>query len=255
MKHKTSWIWYASGKHPAAKDFLEIGPKDPLLQAFAGWVAGGFRQWSTKNNPETSQNSWRFWTKATQKQHLICGLSRDSCDSFGRSFPLVVVGSGPLRKWQAHWELLPLVLDKTWQQVEYLASKRLPGFKYLEDEIRMLPFPTDNWSDLNFDDRQNAEHNADSDNSGILETPLQSMIFDRPDPLVGILPLINGFQDDYPRQLSLLHATLKKRSRQPPNAVFMGGNPEKSCLVLFKRPLRPEDFNMLWSSCVKVTSA
>jgi type VI secretion system protein VasJ len=141
VKHKAGWIWYAGGKHPAAKDFLKIGPRDRLLQAFADWVAGGFRQWSTQNNPKTAQNSWRFWTKAVRKQHLICGVSRDSCDSFGRSFPLVVVGSGHLKDWQAHWELLPLVLDKTWQQMAYLSTKRLLDFSHLEDEVRRLPFP------------------------------------------------------------------------------------------------------------------
>jgi len=39
------------------------------------------------------------------------------------------------------------------------------------------------------------------------------------------------------------------------HAVFMGGIPEKSCLVLFNRPLRPEDFNMLWSACLEVSSS
>jgi hypothetical protein len=33
----------------------------------------------------------------------------------------------------------------------------------------------------------------------------------------------------------------------------MGGNLEKSCLVLFNRPLRPEDFNTLWSTCPEVS--
>ena len=253
VKHKAGWIWYASGKHPAAKDFLEIGPRVPLLQAFADWVAGGFRQWSTQNNRKTAQNSWRFWTRATSKQHLICGVSRDSCDSIGRSFPLVIVGSGHLRKWQTHWELLPLVLDKTWQQMEYLSTKRLPDFNHLEDEIRMLPFPTDDWSELNLDRQQTTDHNAGSNNSATEETKLQNMISGRSDPLVGIMPLINVSQNDQPRQLAWLHATLKKRSKQPPNAVFMGGIPEKSCLVLFKRPLRPEDFNTLWSSCPEVS--
>ena len=253
VKHKAGWIWYAGGKHPAAKDFLKIGPRDRLLQAFADWVAGGFRQWSTQNNPKTAQNSWRFWTKAVRKQHLICGVSRDSCDSFGRSFPLVVVGSGHLKDWQAHWELLPLVLDKTWQQMEYLSTKRLLDFSHLEDEVRRLPFPTDNWSGLNLAGRQTAD--PDSGDSATAETQLKNIISDRSDPRVGIIPLVNVSQNDPPGQLSLLHATLKKRSKQPPNAVFMGGIPEKSCLVLFKRPLRPEDFNTLWSSCSEVSSS
>jgi type VI secretion system protein VasJ len=255
VKHKAGWIWHASGKHPAAKDFLEIGPQDPLLQAFAGWIAGGFRQWSSHNDHKTTHNSWRFWTKAARKQHLICGVGRDSCDCFGRSFPLVFVGSGQLRKWQAHWELLPLVLDKTWQQMEYLATKRLLDFNHLEDEVRMLPFPTDNWSGVNLDRLQIDDPNTGSGGSTTAGAPAQNPISDSSDPLVGIMPLTNVSQNDQPTQLAVLHANLKKRSKQPPNAVFMGGIPEKSCLVMFKRPLRPEDFNTLWSSCPEVASA
>jgi hypothetical protein len=60
VKHKAGWIWYDGGKHPAAKYFLEIGPRDSLLQAVADWVAGGFRQWLTQNsqNDHPRQFSW-----------------------------------------------------------------------------------------------------------------------------------------------------------------------------------------------------
>ena len=255
VKHKAGWIWHASGKHPAAKDFLETGPQDPLLQAFSGWVAGGFRQWSSRNKGKTTRNSWRFWTKAAHKQHLICGVNRDSCDSFGRSFPLVLMGSGPLRKWQAHWELLPLVLDNTWRQMEYLATKRLPDFNQLEDEVRMLPLPANNWSDIDFDRFQKAAFATGIGASGTAEAPLHNPVAAGTDPLVEILSLTNILQNDQPAQLALLHANLKKRSKQPPNAVFMGGSPAKSCLVSFKRPLRPEDFNTLWSTYPEVLSA
>ncbi len=239
VKHKAGWIWYASGKHPAAKDFFEIGARDPLLQAFANWVAGGFRQWANQTERKSAQNSWRFWTRSTHKQQLICGISRDSCDSFGRSFPLVVVGCGYLKKWQAHWELLPLVLDKTWQQMEYLATKRLYDFSHLEEEVRLLPYPTENWASL-------------SGSMTEAPAPPQPRI-DRSDPLVGMMPLINVAQNELPGHLCMMHATLKKRSKQPPNAVFMGGIPEKSCLVTFNRPLRSEDFSTLWSSCPAVS--
>ena len=249
VKHKAGWIWYASGKHPAAKDFLEIGPKDPLLKAFADWVAGGFRQWSTRNSPKTAQNSWRFWTKAARKQNLLCGISRDSCDSFGRSFPLVVVGSGCLRKWQTHWELLPLVLDKTWRQMEYLATKRLPDFDHLEDKVRMLPFPTDNWSELNLDPQQTDGQDRDDGKSATEGTIPQNPVPDRSDPLVGIIPIGIVSQGDQARQLSLLHAMLKKRSHKAPNAVFMGGSPDKNYLMVFNRPIAQGDFSRLWAQC------
>ena len=248
MKHKAGWIWYASGKHPAAKDFFEIGARDPLLQAFANWVAGGFRQWANQTERKSAQNSWRFWTRSTHKQQLICGISRDSCDSFGRAFPLVVVGCGYLKKWQAHWELLPLVLDKTWQQMEYLATKRLSDFSHLEEEVRRLPYPTENWAGIDQDRQSATRSNAELGGSAP-EAPFPQHPFsDRSDPLVGMMPFVNVSQNDQPLQLCELHATIKRRAKQLPNAVFMGGIPEKSCLVTFNRPLRSEDFSILWSS-------
>ncbi len=247
VKHKAGWIWHASGKHPAAKDFVEIGPQDPLLQAFAGWVAGGFRQWSSQNKRKTAQNSWRFWTQAAHKQHIICGVSRDSSDSFGRSFPLVIVGSGHLSKWQAHWELLPLVLDRTWQQMEYLATKRLLDFSQLDDEVRMLAPPTDNWSEVNPDGGQDTNRNPGSGDSVSPKAQLQNIISDRSDPQVGIVPLTNDSQYDQPAQLAMLLATLKKRSKQPPNPVFMGGIPDKSYMVVLNRSLNAGDFIRLWT--------
>jgi type VI secretion system protein VasJ len=254
VKNKSGWIWQASGKHPVAKDFLEIGPRDALLQAFADWVAGGFRQWASQNNAKTARNSWRFWTRAAQKQHLICGVSRDSCDRFGRSFPLVLVGSGYLRKWQAHWELLPLVLDRTWLQMEYLATKRLPDFNHLEDAVRMLPLPTDDWSGIDYDRLQTVDTGSETGSPENPGTPLLNSASAGQDPMVGMLPLANLLQDDPPAQLAWLHANIKKRLKQPPNAVFMGGNPDKGCLVWFNRPLRKEDFATLWSSCPEVKS-
>ena len=43
------------------------------------------------------------------------------------------------------------------------------------------------------------------------------------------------------------HMALKERSSVTPNAIFMGGNLDKTYLVLFNRPLREDDFIQLWS--------
>jgi type VI secretion system protein VasJ len=250
VKPKAGWIWYADGKHPAAKDFLKIGPREPLLQALIDWAAAGFQQMSAGRKPAFANNSWRFWTGGNRRSHIICGVMRDSCDSFGRSFPLTVLGTGPLKDWEAHWELLPLVLDKPWQRIEYLATKRRLDFNQLENEVRMLPFPTNNWSELSLAGQQASDHNAGScDDSAAAETQLQNRISVQSDPLVSIMPLINVSQNNQPRQLSWLYAILKKRSRKVPNAVFMGGSPTKNYLMVFNRPIGQSDFSRLWTQC------
>ncbi len=250
VKSKTGWIWYADGKHPAAKDFLKIGLREPLVQALIDWAAAGFQQLSTGGKSAFGGNSWRFWTGGNRRSHIICGVLRDSCDSFGRSFPLTVLGTGPLKDWEAHWELLPLVLDKTWQQIEYLAARRRLDFSRLEDEVYMLPVPTNNWNEINPAGRLPGHDlsvlgmSREMDGAGAPHA-----VPGGPDPMLELIPLTSFSQDDPPLQIAALQAVLKKRLPHAPNAVFIGGIPEKSWLVLFKRPLRPNDFAKLWSLC------
>jgi len=250
VKPNTGWIWYADGKHPAAKDFLKIGRPEPLVQALINWAAAGFQQLSAGGKSAFGGNSWRLWTGGNRRSHIICGVMRDSCDSFGRSFPLTVLGTGPLKDWEAHWELLPLVLDKTWQQIEYLATRRRLDFSRLEDEVHMLPVPTNNWSEINLagwlpgHDGSAPGESREMDGAG---APYAAP--GAPDPMLEIIPLTGFSQDDQPQQIAGRQAVLKNRLSHAPNAVFIGGIPEKSWLVLFKRPLRPHDFAKLWLLC------
>jgi len=254
VKPKAGWIWYADGKHPAAKDFLTIGLREPLLRALIDWAAAGFQQISAGRKPAFAGNSWRFWTGGNRRSHIICGVMRDSSDSFGRSFPLTVLGTGPLKGWEDHWELLPLVLDRTFQQIEYLATKRHLDFNQLENEVHMLPVPINNWLELDpagqlpAGDAAELSISQEVDRAKELHVPRGG-----PDAMLDIIPLTNFSQADPPAQIAGLQAVLKKSLRHAPNAVFMGGIPEKSCLVLFKRPLRPNDFHLLWSSCTEVS--
>lgn len=250
VKPKAGWTWLADGKHPAAKDFLTIGLREPLLRALIDWAAAGFQQLSAAKKPVFAGNSWRFWTGGNRRSHIICGVMRDSCDSIGRSFPLTVLGTGSLKDWEAHWELLPLVLDKTWQQIEYLATKRHLDFGQLENEVHMLPVPVNSWPELDRAGRLPARDAAAAGMSAEME-PAKATHAMRggPDALLDIISLTNICQADPPAQIAELQAVLKKRSPHAPNAVFMGGCPEKSWLVLFKRPLRPNDFAKLWSLC------
>jgi type VI secretion system protein VasJ len=247
MKPKHEWSWYAAGKHPVAGDYFEIGSRDPMFQAFGQWAAGGYRKLGAARDKDNIQNSWRFWAKGVRKKHLMCGVGRDSCDSFGRSFPLVILGTGPLKNWEANWELLPVALENTWNRIEYLGAKRLLNLKQLEDEVQMLASPPGNWSELKTKPDR-VGHNSPgkggmpsawrkkAQNLNQVSTQAFASIE------LGDVPL-----DDRARTIVEWHVALKERSNVAPNAIFMGGNFEKTYLVLFKRPLREDDFIQLWS--------
>ena len=110
LKSSAGWKWTAFGKHPVAGDYFYAGADDPFFQAFSGWVENGYRQISTERKNATDLYSWRFWAKGAQKDTLVYGVGRDSFDTIGRPYPLVIMGTGTLADWHRNWEILPLVL-------------------------------------------------------------------------------------------------------------------------------------------------
>jgi type VI secretion system ImpM family protein len=244
MKAKNSWIWQASGKHPIAADYFRLGTEDPLLQAIDEWVDAGFRQWATSRQDRLANHSWRFWARGPGKKILICGISRDSSDRIGRIYPLMLMGAGPLAGWESNWDLLPYALENTWRQLEQLSTKRVLGMSHLEEGLGTISTPPDNWTELRLQHRLVSDPEADW--TQYLQ-PLQNLVGQLSWQAEGVVSLINGPYEAQQQQLALAHRLLKERSKTVPNAVFIGGVPEKTCLALFRRPLRVEDFTSLWS--------
>jgi len=247
VKHKAGWIWYASGKHPAVKDFLEIGPQDPLLQAFAGWVAGGFRQWSSRHNGETTRNSWRFWSKGAKKNTLTCGVIRDSSDSLGRPFPIVILGTGKLNGWKSNWDLLPYALEGIWSEVEYLACGRFADIEQLRDGIGRIKLPPSDWPAL-ANQRARAgtvnAHNYYVDwDSQSVATQVQHLL----EIGASIVDLNNASGTDSDKLAGHWIGALKAHLKIVPNTVFLGGIPDKSFMIVLNRSLNADDFVRLWT--------
>jgi type VI secretion system ImpM family protein len=248
IKFGNLWKWAAYGKHPIAKDYFQVGSAEPLLMAFSDWAKAGYRLIAKVGNKEiVRQNSWRFWAQGPQKKDLICGVGKDSSDSFGRSYPLLIVGIGPLKKWDRHWELLVFALENTWRQIEYLSAKRFMDFKQLEDGVRMISPPVGDWPEFKSKIEQ-----VESDETGFVSTvnrnfrDLINKLSNKPEFFI---PLETESVNDQLRILNLCHLLLKKGSKIAPHAVFMGGRPQKVFLALFNRPLKPYDFARLWMSC------
>ena len=106
-----------------------------MLEALSKWVKNGYQLLNSKQNPISQFYCWRFWVKGPVKNNLVCGVGRDSSDSLGRPYPLLIVGTGFLEDWEAHWDLLPFACDMTWRHIEYVSSKRFTDFKQFEGEI------------------------------------------------------------------------------------------------------------------------
>jgi type VI secretion system protein VasJ len=238
-----SWHWAAWGKHPVARDYFCLGLNSPLVKAFSDWIEKGYQTLGSKPRASSKLCSWRFWAKGPKKETLVCGVGRDSSDSLGRPYPLLIVGTGPLEGWGDHWDLLPFACEKTWSRIEYLSAKRFIDFKQLEEEVRIIKRPYPQWSEFVSQRRSLGESSPTSHNPRAVENKAASLSAETD----FFVPLDDGPSNDHLAVAGLWHFFLKAHARAVPNAVFMGGVPDEAYLAVFKRPLMPADFVQLWS--------
>lgn len=234
---KGAWRWGAFGKHPTARDYFDIGTPGPILKAFSDWIETGYQLLVSQKNISPEPCSWRFWVKSGAKDSLACGLVKESCDSVGRSYPLLIMGTGPLKDWTGHWDLLPLACEQTWSHMEFISARRFTDFRDLEEEVGIIRAPSGEWSALS---TAGQPHESFSD-EGLLEKLCEEAEKDR-----FWVPLDRMGAYDPKDAASALHRYLKKHS-DPPNAVFVGGVMRSGYVAVFRRALRADDFVQLWT--------
>ncbi len=236
LNTRKNWEWCANGKHPASRDYFKIATQHPLLNAFIEWMEKGYNQLKNKPGSGHTLCSWRFWSKGSPPDTLVCGIIRDSSDGVGRPYPLLVMGTGPVTKWRSHPELLPFALEQTWKQMESLAAGRFSDLQLLKEAVFHLPPPEINrYSDTN------APYPGEDINRLLPSekvVSLQEQLFLE----------IKGATIENPLNLAMAWSLrLKKQAVGLPSAFLMGGIPEKSYLAFFFRPLGVTDFIHLWS--------
>ena len=239
-KSMANWQWDVAGKHPAAKDFFALGQRSLMAEAFTEWIRRGAEA-TVSNSKEllVRSCSWRFWAKASQTGVLACGVIRNSCDSVGRPFPLLIMGTGKLENWEENWELLPFACERVWCQMEQLASKRYESFESFQEDMKTLRPPHGRWNEMNLEKIELVEKNvsiADLNlNLGLLEQ--EQALF---------LPFQDAAQCDFFATISNVHSQLKLKVNAVPNSLFMGGLIEYPGLAFLKRPLSRQDFERMW---------
>ncbi len=248
IKSKNRWTFTAWGKHPSAKDYIMAGSNLPLTKAFSQWVKNGYRLLGEERIRINDFSSWRFWIKGGDKELLACGIGKDSSDSLGRSYPLLIMGSGLLEEWQNHWDLLPFALEKTWRRIEHLSVHRFASISRIEDALVSISPTFPEWSEF-ANKSKRVEENDSSKRDGwtLLEPPsLLDDSFNRTEPTAYVVPLTGRSPDHPMTEICFLLFLLKMKLEGVPNAMFVGGLPKKSYLVVFTRPLTPSDFVRLW---------
>jgi len=236
-----SWRWFACGKHPVAGDFFQTGLESPLARHFKWWMEKGYETWINQQKNSLDFTSWRFWAQGSKTDELVLGLVRDSGDRRGRPFPILFIGSGVLKSWAGTWELLPLVCDPAWTQIEHLAVKRVESIEGFKHELAAVRPPAPNWSSA----QKAYALGAQSLDQGQV----------RPGPIEGQggHPASYAFsiQENESRSDLLLvtcHSRVKNLAGgPPPQSVFMGGVSNALHMMSFYRSVTVSDYVNLWS--------
>jgi hypothetical protein len=150
------------------------------------------------------------------------------------------MGIGKLPGWENNWDLLSFLFEEIWSQIEYLASRRFNDLKQLESEISRIQVTAEDWAGcLDHVPEEKGYPHRSSDVQKAAEALLT-----RNECYVSI----NSEQgSDTALVARYWNCAVKSRTDIVPNAVFMGGLPEKSYLAIFTRSLTPSDFAQLWS--------
>lgn len=240
--HTHTWRWKATGKHPAAADYIDLQKGTPVLDAVAEWMTKGYAALQRNGSETAPAHSFRFWLRSAKKGMLVCGLSRDSSDRFGRPFPLLIAGEGPVKQCEMRWPTLPVLLSRTWERIERIAAQRFDDVKSFSDEIGRLdgpenesdaprPAPGDAEAGRFPDDRLN-DYRTEWRHTGRIVIDLDGL----------------SEQNKDPAQTALWwHNRLSTCCPEMPRAVFWGGTVRRAFLVVIRQPLATDDFSTLWS--------
>ncbi|MHC1742015.1 MAG: TagF domain-containing protein [Syntrophobacteraceae bacterium] len=232
------WQWMARGKHPGLKDYFSLGATSPLLAAITDWIEKGYRGLTERVDPAGRRIAWRFWIGGHKPGAIVCGIVRDSSDSVGRPYPLMILGMGDLQGWEKAWQALPLAFDKTWTQMEAIATRLTRDLKELQGDVSCLASPQlqpVGQASLADGPRNDGTFNSadagQGDSEGTVFFPISGL--SPGEEALGIKALMH--------QLSTAFSGI-------PKAVFLGGPPASPMAAIFRRPLQPQDFTRLWTS-------
>lgn len=255
-KCKNIWNWSACGKHPVAGDYFRLRVNTSLLVAFERWIEQGY-QMVSRRQLSRRMYSWRFWAKGVKKGNLICGVAKDSSDSIGRPYPLLIMGDGMLEEWEEHWDLLPHAFETVWDQIEYISARRFENLKELDHELRAIRNPKPDWLEWT---SQNRDQGKLQSSTNPLTIPKDDdQIREKADCLAKKMECLVSLDIqtvEDPLDIAIhWNSLLKMYHSDVPNAVFLGGVPEKRFLAVFNRSLNSGDFVGLWSACADARSS
>lgn len=244
IRKKGRWRWAAFGKHPVGGDYLKAGEITPLLKSFSLWMAKGYSG-LTQNEKSSLVFYWRFWARGPNRE-LLCGIIRSSSDKYGRSYPLLLIGSGRKGFISKEWDLIPYACEKPWMELEALGKREFRNIRELRKELKRISEPENDIESLVLKSEICRGKKIDFD-TGINSDFMNKM--NNPDGLIRAGSFtVNLGKDDIEKgtaPVAKLLALLKRRTGSEPGVVLLGGPPSRKRLICLKRNLVIDDFKVI----------
>lgn len=220
------------GKHPAFSDYIRVNSTLPLANALASWVDAGMKSGGVDLKNARGIHSYRFWTRSSHKQTLIVGIVKDSSDSLGRIYPLLITGQVLMKDMHRKWRAIFDRFEQVFRSFEEMTTARYDSFKEFETALSDVRFPDTDHETFcalsAFSDCLAAWCLTNGDNENLIL------------PMPVFLEKYQSHAVNNPDQRSGGAWT------EPPKAVFIGGLPEKPITAIYQRPLRTGDFCRLF---------
>jgi type VI secretion system ImpM family protein len=234
MSNRDQWSWFVWGKHPGISDFVFAGTQTPLFQKFTKWVDNGFRKVDPELKKKSRHCSWRFWSKGAGGD-VVCGLVRNSCDSYGRSFPLLCLGTGKLTDWSRNCSLLPFAFEAVWKHFEYTAAARYSCVGDLSGNLQLVHSPEPLWRQY--------QMRVYSASSLYRQGNYQTHTFGGH----RLCEIDCEASENLPQDLCFCSNVVATSDNGAPTAVFIGEIASHIAVAMVDEMLKPADFAWLWS--------
>ena len=235
------WNWFASGKHPAVKDYMTVGAIRPWSEAFAKTAGLAYRSMVVRNAGHVGPAPCFFWAAGPERDVLACGYMGDSRDGLGRPYPLIMLGTGHVRDWGGVWDMLPLLFSATWKAMARVAHSVYDTLAGFQQALEAVPSPAEVSPAVMEAHRlmiREARRRFFFQGHG-LPDPDRVRFGNRHFAMT----IPRGFSDCGP---CYWHHVIKQRAgTSPPTAAFISGQSNAS-MHLFFRPVRPKDLTGLW---------
>jgi type VI secretion system protein VasJ len=222
----------ACGKHPAFPDYIRVNTALPLVNALAAWMDEGMQSGAADFKKTGGIHSFRFWTRGIHRQSLILGIVKDSSDSLGRIYPLLITGQVFMKDMRRQWHAVFDHFGQVFRTFEEITASRYDRFKEFETALSEIRLP---------EIHNNCFHESSGFSNSLAAWSLKSV----PDDVM--ILSVPVFLKKYQLQSDNCSAQRKGVARiEPPKAVFIGGLPERPITAIYQRPLRTNDFCRLF---------